>query len=469
MLVRLRQVNAAKRSAGCAELVLASEWADAHPDLEPVSSAQRRAVQAAHDAGWMAESSPGADKQAGHEWLELGLDARVPDFDWSCSAPLAAALGTSTAAGERLMREALFLRHRMPRIWRQVVASEIEAFRARRVAAALFAQPDDVVDHLDRVLESTVSSIGIRGLDDAIDAAMDLLHAEERELAQLDALDAVSVELDETTMGHTGVASLQIRAEWKDLSDFEDAVTAVAAALRMRALDREQIPELLDVRRAAAVGWLADPARAAALLANPTCSTEELVAATNGPGGLSRPVQLVVHLSPEVLTGDDPVATLDHSAARIVLAQQVAAWCQRETQEVQVMPVIDLATHQASRASTVTDVMALRTALAQPTCAFPHCSRRSSRCDKDHLVASSRQGSTCDCNLVPLCRRHHRLKTHAGWAYRRAGPREYLWTEPHGQVFLCSGEATFDLTHHATVALRDRPEWDGCSQHPPAA
>lgn len=78
------------------------------------------------------------------------------------------------------MREALFLRLRMPRTWRRVVA-----------------------------------------------AAMDLLNAEVRELAQLDALDAVSI---------------------------------LPAALRMRALDQELIPETLDVRRAPSIGWLADPA-----------------------------------------------------------------------------------------------------------------------------------------------------------------------------------------------------------------
>ena len=38
-------------------------------------------------------------------------------------------------------------------------------------------------------------------------------------------------------------------------------------------------------------------------------------------------------------------------------------------------------------------------------------------------------------NLVPLCRRHHRLKTHAGWRLHRAGHRLVVWTSPQGRVY----------------------------------
>lgn len=44
-----------------------------------------------------------------------------------------------------------------------------------------------------------------------------------------------------------------------------------------------------------------------------------------------------------------------------------------------------------------------------------------------------------DSHLAPLCRRHHRLKTHgeaAGWHYRVLHPGTYLWTTPHQQLVL---------------------------------
>ena len=61
-------------------------------------------------------------------------------------------------------------------------------------------------------------------------------------------------------------------------------------------------------------------------------------------------------------------------------------------------------------------------ALRDKTCVFPWCSRPARRCDKDHSVPHSSGGPTCPCNLAPLCRRHHRIKTHGAWTYRRSSP-----------------------------------------------
>ena len=51
-------------------------------------------------------------------------------------------------------------------------------------------------------------------------------------------------------------------------------------------------------------------------------------------------------------------------------------------------------------------------------CTYPGCTARAERCDLDHLRPYADGGSTCACNLHPLCRRHHRLKTCAGWNAR---------------------------------------------------
>jgi len=68
------------------------------------------------------------------------------------------------------------------------------------------------------------------------------------------------------------------------------------------------------------------------------------------------------------------------------------------------------------------------------TCVFPWCSR--TRTDCDHIVPHARGGPTSTDNLAPLCRRHHRLKTHTGWRYTRTAPGRYEWTSPHGLRFL---------------------------------
>ena len=52
--------------------------------------------------------------------------------------------------------------------------------------------------------------------------------------------------------------------------------------------------------------------------------------------------------------------------------------------------------------------------------------------DLDHVTAYTDGGPTTPSNLAPLCRRHHRLKTHSAWTYHRTGPLSFLWTSPLG-------------------------------------
>ena len=53
------------------------------------------------------------------------------------------------------------------------------------------------------------------------------------------------------------------------------------------------------------------------------------------------------------------------------------------------------------------------------TCRMPGCRRRAERCDVDHDTPWHNGGATATCNLVTLCRHHHRLKTHArGWSFQ---------------------------------------------------
>jgi len=62
----------------------------------------------------------------------------------------------------------------------------------------------------------------------------------------------------------------------------------------------------------------------------------------------------------------------------------------------------------------------------------------------------------------PLCRHHHRLKTHTPWAYTTIEPGTYLWQSPHRQQYLVNHTGTLDVTPpgHAdpgTGCLRNGP------------
>jgi len=91
------------------------------------------------------------------------------------------------------------------------------------------------------------------------------------------------------------------------------------------------------------------------------------------------------------------------------------------------------------------------------TCIFPFCTRTSRRCDLDHIKPYDLDGPTDQTsteNLAPLCRRHHRLKTHGGWTYEAVstsstpGPpeRAYHWRSPHGYEYLRTPTGTESLT-----------------------
>jgi hypothetical protein len=71
----------------------------------------------------------------------------------------------------------------------------------------------------------------------------------------------------------------------------------------------------------------------------------------------------------------------------------------------------------------------------QPTCSFPGCRRPAARCDLDHTTAYDQGGRTCECNLGPLCRRHHRAKQACGWKLSQPEPGTMAWTTPSGRGY----------------------------------
>lgn len=67
-------------------------------------------------------------------------------------------------------------------------------------------------------------------------------------------------------------------------------------------------------------------------------------------------------------------------------------------------------------------------------CRFPGCRRPARNADLDHIVRWP-QGRSTARNLHPLCRYHHRLKTHTSWRVICIGDTEY-WTSPRGHRYV---------------------------------
>ncbi len=66
------------------------------------------------------------------------------------------------------------------------------------------------------------------------------------------------------------------------------------------------------------------------------------------------------------------------------------------------------------------------------TCDAPGCGARAIYGDLDHTVAYP-DGATCQCNLGPKCRRHHRAKQAPGWHVEQPEPGITRWTLPNGR------------------------------------
>jgi hypothetical protein len=68
-------------------------------------------------------------------------------------------------------------------------------------------------------------------------------------------------------------------------------------------------------------------------------------------------------------------------------------------------------------------------------CTAPACSRPAARCDKDHTIAWHNGGLTCECNLAPLCRHHHRCKQAEGWWLEQPEPGVLKCRTPAGRTY----------------------------------
>jgi Domain of unknown function (DUF222) len=69
-------------------------------------------------------------------------------------------------------------------------------------------------------------------------------------------------------------------------------------------------------------------------------------------------------------------------------------------------------------------------------CTAPGCGRPAARCDLDHTIAWEQGGLTCECDLSPLCRHHHRCKQAEGWQLEQPEPGVLRWRTPAGRTYV---------------------------------
>ena len=236
------------------------------------------------------------------------------------------------------------------------------------------------------------------------------------DLAPDDVADELDVRLG-LDRPHGGVVALDGLLDLVDAHDLEDALQAGAAVLRAGGSE-----EPLGARRARTLG---DLARGQAAL-----DLEDAA-----PGGSASPVGEKRPVVVNLVRGDETAeAFVRPGSPTAVSVEQVRSWCSASTR-VTVREVLDLGSTAGSDAYVVPRRLAEQVRWLHPTCVFPECRVPSVSCDLDHLEPYADGGPTAPHNLAPLCRRHHRAKTHTGWRYRRLDDGVFEWTGPMGQIF----------------------------------
>ncbi|MFY9863478.1 MAG: HNH endonuclease signature motif containing protein, partial [Trebonia sp.] len=84
--------------------------------------------------------------------------------------------------------------------------------------------------------------------------------------------------------------------------------------------------------------------------------------------------------------------------------------------------------HRYTPSRTLKDLIRARTA----RCTAPGCGAHAVHCDLDHTLPYP-AGITCQCDLAPACRRHHRCKQAPGWQLTQPQPGIMHWTTPTGR------------------------------------
>jgi hypothetical protein len=405
---------AARRAADVGLLVAAVEWAEgnpAGPGVEP--------------SGW------GDPDLFGEGFLPLAGEGApwVAEF---APVALGAALGWTAAGAQVLMGDGLEIKYRLPRLWSLVLELRVPVHLAREVAQHTRPLAYDAARWADRLVTADPDHL------DRVRVAA--LVREARLFHEPDLV--VGEEEDDLTSRHVHLSpgrtpattEVAMKLDTRDAEAFDRAVAATAETLRALG-DADP----LGVRRARAVGVLADPQRALDLLTTGTDSGPTTSATGGRTRGWSSAV-LWLHLDQSGLLDLDTFpAAVTVEGLGTVSSDLVARWLADTT--VVVRPVLDLARADAVDQHDPPAWMADLVRLRDPWCVFPGCRRRSRSCDLDHIEPylppdrGGPPGQTHPLNLAPLCRRHHRAKTHTSWTYHRRPDGTYHWSSPTGHTY----------------------------------
>ncbi|MCW2760519.1 MAG: endonuclease [Marmoricola sp.] len=407
MIDRARAARRAEQAAAFEQLELAHTWALLHPC--PASQAPAHWGEPnLHDETVTPLAGPGAP------W--------VAEF---APADLGAALGISLDAAKALVGDSLELTYRLPRLRDLAATGRVPVWRARLVAQHTRDLSEEAAAFADRLIAATPDKLNQVDISRLVQEAR-LYFDPDRAIAdEEEALAKRGVWLRHSA----GPATTEVIMSL----DTRDALLFDATVGRLAGdLCELGDTDTLDVRRARAVGILADPQCALDLLSGREAQPSARTGATN----------LYVHLTPADLEAPVGVAGIEKLGA--ATTELLTDWLTRFAAvgaKVNLRPVLALDSQGAVDKHTPPDSMRETVILRDAHCVFPGCHRDSRSCDLDHISEylpmedGGPPGQTRPGNLAPLCRTHHRVKTHSPWDYKRLDDASYVWTSPTGHQY----------------------------------
>jgi hypothetical protein len=410
-------------------------------------------------------------------FIPAGADGTPEIGEFAC-AEFAAVQQMGTIAGANRLAGVANLRHRHPRLWALVRAGRVRAWQAlevaKRVGSAEIGLSLEQAQWVDRRTADWVEPLPWGRFLAVLEAT--IVAADPDGAAAREELEAAEQFVTSGQSNRYGLKTLIAKASAGDVIYFQAMVDRIAQIL---ADQGDQRP--VGVRRAAAVGILAQPVRAYQLLVgargdqadDPDLTAhapeDEQVAppdllatpdpsrpgaaptsppvpspASLDPDDLRPPATLYVHLTDLSLSEGAGVARVEGYGPISVAA--VTALLKHSF--VRVVPVLDVAGQQPVDSYEFTDRMREAVHLAQPAEAFPFSSYLGRTVDIDHVdpfVSPAHGGpprQTRLDNAAALKRFSHRLKTHGGWRQRQLDHSSWLWRSPHGWYWLVDTTGT---------------------------
>lgn len=234
----------AERQAGCRKLVIAAAWADCHGAPAELELAADAVVEA---------QSVLVDR-----FVRIG-PLGTPLVAESSPAELGVALQSGVGAARSLMRVALIVRYRLPRLWERVLAGEVWLWKVRQIAERSAHLGVLTSWCLDLQITRWVEQLAWARFLDVFDAA--LLRVDEATYRRR-AEEAAALRDVQSRRGELGLRTLVARVEAGDDAAFMALVNKVAQCL---AEEGDEDP--VGVRRSKAIGIIAHQAKLRDLLA----------------------------------------------------------------------------------------------------------------------------------------------------------------------------------------------------------